>query len=82
MSTESGSFETPRLTISHLTFSDGTEVELNKNDVMLIVGPNNAGKSAALRAIREKLTSSAVESPVVQSMQVEREGSGSDLRQW
>jgi hypothetical protein len=82
MCTDSGSFEAPRLTISQLEFSDGTDVELNKNDVMVIVGPNNAGKTAALRSIREKLTSSATKSPVVQNMQVMREGSASDLRQW
>lgn len=34
-----------------LTFSDGTTVELDPNDVVVLVGPNNAGKSLALREI-------------------------------
>ncbi|MBA3613091.1 MAG: AAA family ATPase [Nitrospirales bacterium] len=44
----------PRVAISQLTFSDWTEVVISQNDIVLVVGPNNAGKSAALRAIRDK----------------------------
>ena len=46
--------QTPRVAISSLTFSDGTDVPISPNDVVLVVGPNNAGKSAGLRAIRDK----------------------------
>ncbi|CDO60796.1 hypothetical protein BN1012_Phect2583 [Candidatus Phaeomarinobacter ectocarpi] len=39
------------LTISEITFSDGTQVTLSPNDIVVLVGPNNAGKSALLREI-------------------------------
>lgn len=35
----------PSLTFSGLTFSDGTEVSLEPDDVVVFVGPNNAGKA-------------------------------------
>jgi ABC-type ATPase involved in cell division len=37
--------------ISSLTFSDGSTVDLSVDDIVVLVGPNNAGKSAALREI-------------------------------
>lgn len=37
--------------VENLTFSDGTVIELTADDLLVIVGPNNAGKSAALREI-------------------------------
>lgn len=40
------------LHISSLTFSDGTAVQLPENGTLALVGPNNVGKSAALREIR------------------------------
>jgi hypothetical protein len=36
---------------SSLTFSDGTEIQLPERNILVLVGPNNAGKSAALRNI-------------------------------
>ena len=37
--------------ISKLYFNDGTELKLNKNDIVLFVGPNNVGKSQAIKDI-------------------------------
>ncbi|MBK9162520.1 MAG: AAA family ATPase [Acidobacteria bacterium] len=74
--------QTPRVAISSLTFSDDTVVEISPNDVVLVVGPNNAGKSAALRAIREKLQNVAHQSPVLQSLNIKRTGSADELIDW
>lgn len=74
--------QAPRVAISQLKFSDGTEVPFAESDVVLIVGPNNAGKSAALRAIRDKLQNSASKSPVLQSVLLERRGSIQELSDW
>ncbi len=41
----------PRLFFRTITFSDGTELELEEDDIVLFVGPNNAGKSAARREL-------------------------------
>lgn len=74
--------QTPRVAISSLTFSDGTDVPISSNDVVLVVGPNNAGKSAGLRAIREKLQNAAHKSPVLQSLQIQRTGSVDEFSSW
>ena len=47
---EAGTVETnPSVTFESITFSDGTEITLGPTDVVVLVGPNNSGKSAALR---------------------------------
>ncbi|MBA3573174.1 MAG: ATP-binding protein, partial [Pyrinomonadaceae bacterium] len=72
----------PRVAISQLTFSDWTEVVISQNDIVLVVGPNNAGKSAALRAIRDKLQNASNKSPVVQSVLVQRTGTLGEFTAW
>jgi energy-coupling factor transporter ATP-binding protein EcfA2 len=72
----------PRVAISSLTFSDGTDVPISPNDVVLVVGPNNAGKSAGLRAIRDKLQNAAHKSPVLQGLQIQRTGSLEEFSSW
>ena len=42
-----------RLTFASITFSDGTTVRTEPLDVIVLVGPNNAGKSLALRELHE-----------------------------
>ena len=44
---------TPTITFQSITFSDDTEIELDGTDVVVLVGPNNAGKSVALRELEE-----------------------------
>ena len=73
---------TPRAWLDKLTFSDGTTLALDKSDIVLLVGPNNAGKSAALRAVRDKLNQPSNTSPVVSSLSVAREGAPEDLLGW
>ena len=43
----------PSVTFHSLTFSDGTTIELDPTDVIVFVGPNNAGKSLALRELED-----------------------------
>jgi hypothetical protein len=45
----------PHVFITSVTFSDGTEVPIPEAGVVAFVGPNNSGKSAALRQILEHL---------------------------
>lgn len=72
----------PSVSISSLTFSDGTHVPVDAHDVVLIVGPNNAGKSAALRAIRDKLQNAANRSHVVLDVKIKRIGSLEEFSAW
>lgn len=43
--------EKPGGYIESITFNNGQELKLNKNDIVVLVGPNNAGKSQAIRDI-------------------------------
>lgn len=43
----------PSITFEEITFSDGTLISLEPDDVVVLVGPNNAGKSAALRELEQ-----------------------------
>lgn len=72
----------PRVGIRSLTFSDGSEVAVCPSDVILIVGPNNAGKSETLRAIRDKLENASNASPVLYSLKIERTGSLDEFNIW
>ena len=47
----------PSITFQSITFSDGTTIELEANDVVALVGPNNSGKSLALRELEMHLGS-------------------------
>lgn len=71
----------PRLWIERIRFSDDSVLQLGKSDVVVIVGSNNAGKSATLRAIRDRLASNG-SSPVVIGVTLGREGSPSDVVEW
>ena len=45
----------PTISFRRMTFSDGTTIDLEPNDVVVFVGPNNAGKSLALREIDQHI---------------------------
>ena len=45
--------ERPQVTFESFAFSDGTLVEIESHDVVVLVGPNNAGKSLALRELHD-----------------------------
>ena len=47
------SSNTPSMTFESLTFSDGFTISLDASDVVVLVGPNNAGKSVTLRELKE-----------------------------
>lgn len=72
----------PRLWVTSLEFSDGTKIALAKNDIVIIVGPNNCGKSATLRGVRDKLITPTNQSPVLKQVVAGREGSSEDLIRW
>lgn len=39
--------------ISKLFLNNGKEIDISKNDIVIFVGPNNAGKSQTLKDIYE-----------------------------
>ena len=49
------SYSPPTIGFSSLGFSDGSLVEVSPSDVLVLVGPNNAGKSLALRELQTSI---------------------------
>ena len=39
--------------ISKITFNNGNELEVKENDIVIFVGPNNAGGSQSLKDVYE-----------------------------
>lgn len=73
----------PSITFESLTFSDGTTIELDRDDIVLFVGPNNAGKSVALRDVEVHLgapTPGTIVGTVITSAKLRRNGTIDDLR--
>jgi hypothetical protein len=75
-----------RFAVGSLTFSDGTALDVPVEGVVVLVGPNNAGKSAALREIARHLQGPYPALPppirVVTSQTLVTEGSLEELEEW
>ena len=69
---------TPRVWVEQIEFNDGSRLDFGKSDIVVIVGPNNSGKSATLRSIRDLLTSGGT-SPIVSKLTRKQEGSIEDV---
>lgn len=61
----------PKAWIKSITFSDDTVMHLSQHEVIVIVGPNNAGKSVSLREISGQLTNGGAPGLVIKK--IERE---------
>lgn len=48
----------PKIWINEIEFNNGLKIPLDKNDIIVFVGPNNAGKSASLKEMVNLLRSS------------------------
>ena len=68
----------PSVTFESLTFSDGTTIELEPSDVVVIVGPNNAGKSITLRELEETFDRNR-QRIVLQSFETRKVGTKEDF---
>src|SRR4051812_23715186 len=67
--------------VKAMTFSDGTRVELDRRETLLLVGPNNAGKSATLREISGAMAG-AHQRQVLSSVEVEFDGEPDAFIEW
>jgi len=71
----------PTATISNLTFSGGHSFSLKPDEKILLVGPNNSGKSESLREIMAITSKGANERTVVlKTMALRKTGTKDDLR--
>ena len=69
----------PKLYFETITFSDGTTLKLAEDDIVVFVGPNNAGKSAALRELEGWVAQSHV-GDVVKNATMTKKGTQEDFR--
>jgi hypothetical protein len=72
----------PRAWIASVEFSDGTTLRFDNHEVIVFVGPNNAGKSSALRDIFNKLNNRTYIGQVVAAVTLRREGNSEDAVRW
>ena len=68
-----------RVWISEIKFSDDTKVNFSKNDIILLVGPNNSGKSATLKEAAKILKQPSYKGKVLKVVDFEKEGGESEL---
>ncbi|MDQ7250652.1 ATP-dependent nuclease [Dongia sedimenti] len=69
----------PTVTFESIAFSDGSKIDLDPEDVVVFVGPNNAGKSAALREL-EMIITPDLETRVIKQAPLRKDGSVDELR--
>ncbi|WP_159288956.1 ATP-dependent nuclease [Methylosinus sporium] len=72
-------FIRPTLSFETITFSDGTTLTLDADDIVVFVGPNNAGKSATLREL-EAWVARSTGGVVVTSATLKKNGTVDDFR--
>lgn len=71
----------PTATISEIIFSGGNNINFSKNEKVILVGPNNSGKSQSLREILHICSSgSSDRTLVVKDLSVNKSGSAGDLK--
>ena len=71
----------PTVSISKLTFSGGQSFEFRPNEKVILVGPNNSGKSLSLREINElAVRGNQVDQLVIKQIKFEKTGTADDLR--
>ncbi|MEQ1560173.1 MAG: AAA family ATPase [Methyloglobulus sp.] len=70
---------TAKIWITEIEFSDATKITFDKNDIVVFVGPNNAGKSASLKEAARLLRNKNNNNKVIKSLNFEKEGCEADL---
>lgn len=65
--------------LSKIEFSDSSNVDINENDIVVIVGPNNAGKSATLKEAAQMLYQKNNKGKVVLDITINKIGTKEEL---
>jgi len=70
----------PKATLAEITFSGGDKIELSESEKVILVGPNNSGKSQSLREIVQICQSGNVnQCLVVKDLKLNKKGSSIEL---
>ncbi len=68
-----------RVWLSEIHFSDNTKIGLNENDIVVLVGPNNSGKSATLKEAATLLRAKNSNGKVLKDIKIEKIGDEEEL---
>ena len=69
----------PSITFSNIIFSDKTKITLSPTDIVVLVGPNNSGKSVALKELEAFIKDSTINRVVVHNAELHRTGNEHEL---
>lgn len=69
----------PTLSFESVTFSNRDTLQFHQDDLVALVGPNNAGKSAALREM-EQFVSHSIAQKVIKAATFRRQGTQAEFR--
>lgn len=65
--------------LSEIQFSDNSKISIEENDIVVLVGPNNAGKSATLKEAARMLQQKNNKGKVVLDISIEKKGDEEEL---
>ena len=68
-----------KIWINELEFSDNSKIKFDKNDIVVFVGSNNAGKSASLKEAATLLQTKNNQGKVILTLNLSKEGDENDL---
>lgn len=71
-----------KLKVSKIIFAGGQTINTHDADVIIIVGPNNSGKSRTLQEIGDTIEQSSHDKLVIETVELRTEGHYSDLIDW
>lgn len=72
----------PELSIGSITFKDNTTLTLEKDSIVVLVGPNNCGKSEVLNEIKQLLINPQYDSKIVKELTINKTGDSVNLIEW
>lgn len=72
----------PHARIKAINFRDGSKLELGEREIVVVVGPNNAGKSLLLRELNNKIAGSTDKTILVQSVELQLDGTQDEVKEW
>lgn len=70
----------PTIFVRQVTFADGTVIDIAQDSIVVLTGPNNVGKSSALRDVANAVSGGYSYGPVVSSVEVEAQGTPAQFK--
>ena len=72
----------PKIWIESIIYNDGTKIALSSEDIVILVGPNNSGKSATLKEAQQLMRSQSDKGRVLSGIGLASQGSSESLVSW